>query len=397
MVTPPRRSVTVLGATGSVGRATVDLLERHAGSFEVEAVVGGSDAAALADIAVRLGARRAVLADPARGPALAAALDGSGVASSAGERAVLEAASIPVDWTMAAIAGAAGLAPTIAAVRRGGTIALATKECLVCAGAAFMAEVAESGALLLPVDSEHNALMQALGGESVDAVERMTLTASGGPFREWSAERIARARPEDALRHPTWSMGAKITIDSATLMNKGLELIEAHHVFACPEERLDVVVHPQSVIHGLVTFRDGAVTAGLAAPDMRVPIAHTLGFPARLPTPAARIDLARIGQLTFEVPDLERFPALRLAREALSDGGAAPTVLNAANEVAVHLFLARRIGFSHIPFIVQETMERAAASGSNAAPTTIQEALALDAHARRLASERLPEAQFRAQ
>jgi 1-deoxy-D-xylulose-5-phosphate reductoisomerase len=180
-------------------------------------------------------------------------------------------------------------------------------------------------------------------------------------------------------------------------MNKGLELIEAHHVFACPEERLDVVVHPQSVIHGLVTFRDGAVTAGLAAPDMRVPIAHTLGFPARLPTPAARIDLARIGQLTFEVPDLERFPALRLAREALSDGGAAPTVLNAANEVAVHLFLARRIGFSHIPFIVQETMERAAASGSNAAPTTIQEALALDAHARRLASERLPEAQFRAQ
>lgn len=395
MVTGAKRRVTVLGATGSVGRATVDLLERHADAFEVEAVVGGRDASALAEVAVRLGARRAVIADEAQGAALAARLDGSGVESAAGDRAMADAASVPVDWTMAAISGAAGLNPTVAAVRRGGAIALATKECLVCAGAAFMAEVRRSGATLLPVDSEHNALLQALGGQSVDDVETMTLTASGGPFRDWSAERIAAARPEDALRHPTWSMGAKITIDSATLMNKGLELIEAHHLFAVAPERLDVVVHPQSVIHGLVTFRDGAVTAGLASPDMRIPIAHTLGFPHRLSTPAARLDLAAIGRLTFEVPDMARFPALRLARAALSAGGAAPTALNAANEVAVALFLARRIGFADIPRIVEQTLEAAGRWASDA-PQTIEDALALDAEARRIASERLPEAQFRA-
>jgi 1-deoxy-D-xylulose-5-phosphate reductoisomerase len=308
-----------------------------------------------------------------------------------------DAAAIPVDWTMAAIAGAAGLAPTIAAVRRGGVVALATKECLVCAGAAFMREVARAGTTLLPVDSEHNALAQALGGQSIEHVESMTLTASGGPFRGWTAERIAAARPEDALKHPTWSMGAKITIDSATLMNKGLELIEAHHLFGLPAARLDVVVHPQSVIHGLVAFRDGAVTAGLAAPDMRVPIAHTLAYPERMPTPAARLDLARIGSLTFEAPDLLRFPALRLAREALAAGGAAATVLNAANEVAVGLFLSRRIGFMDIAAIVEDVLDRAVGLGLVAAPPTVEDALALDAEARRLASERLPEAQFRAQ
>ena len=395
MVTRARRTVTVLGATGSVGGATVDLLERHAHAFEVEAVVGGRDAKALAIVALRLGARRAVIADETQGKALAALLEGSGVASACGALAMADAAAIPVDWTMAAISGAAGLAPTIAAVRRGGVIAIATKECLVCAGAAFMAEVGKAGAILLPVDSEHNALLQALGGQSVDDVETMTLTASGGPFREWSAERIAAARPEDALRHPTWSMGAKITIDSATLMNKGLELIEACHLFAAPPGMLDVVVHPQSVIHGLVTFRDGAVTAGLASPDMRVPIAHTLGYPNRLSTPAARLDLAAIGQLTFEAPDMARFPALRLAREALAAGGAAPTVLNAANEIAVALFLERRIGFMEIPRIVEATLD-VMGRAPGGVPNTIDEAIALDAEARRTASERVPEAEFRA-
>ncbi|RXF74824.1 1-deoxy-D-xylulose-5-phosphate reductoisomerase [Hansschlegelia zhihuaiae] len=390
-----KRSVTVLGATGSVGGATVDLLLRHADRFEVEAVAGGSDARALAEVAVRLKARRAVIADETQGEALARALELTGVRSAAGARAMTEAASIPVDWTMAAISGAAGLAPTVAAVRRGGAVALATKECLVCAGQAFMAEVARAGATLLPVDSEHNALMQALGGQSVAEVETMTLTASGGPFRDWSAERIAAARPEDALRHPTWTMGAKITIDSATLMNKGLELIEAHHLFAIDPTRLDVVVHPQSVIHGLVAFKDGAVTAGLASPDMRVPIAHTLGFPDRLSTPAARLDFAAIGRLTFEAPDMGRFPALGLARAALAAGGAAPTVLNAANEVAVALFLARRIGFMDVPRIVEETLEIAAGRPFGA-PGTVEAALALDAEARRLAAERLPEAHFRA-
>lgn len=391
-----KRRVTVLGATGSVGGATVDLLERHADRFEVEALAGGRDAVALAALAVRLKARRAVIADDSKGDELRRLLEGSGVEASAGAAALAEAAAIPVDWTMAAISGAAGLAPTVAAVRRGGAIALATKECLVCAGAAFMAEVARAGVTLLPVDSEHNALLQALGGQSVDEVETMTLTASGGPFRSWEAERIAAARPEDALRHPTWSMGAKITIDSATLMNKGLELIEAHHLFAVGPERLDVVVHPQSVIHGLVTFRDGAVTAGLASPDMRVPIAHTLGFPERLSTPAARLDLARIGTLTFEAPDVVRFPALKLAKAALEAGGSAATVLNAANEVAVALFLARRVGFMDIPRIVEETLDRAAGALPAAAPATVEDAIALDGEARRLASERLPEAQFRA-
>lgn len=399
MVSPARekRRVTVLGATGSVGGATVDLLERHADRFEVEALVGGRDAAALAEIAVRLGARRAVIADETKGDELRRLLEGSGVELSAGASAAVDAASLPVDWTMASIAGAAGLAPTIAAVRRGGAVALATKECLVCAGTAFMGEVARSGATLLPVDSEHNALLQALGGQGIEAVETMTLTASGGPFRTWDAARIASAQPEDALRHPTWSMGAKITIDSATLMNKGLELIEAHHIFAIEAARLDVVVHPQSAIHGLVTFRDGAVTAGLASPDMRVPIAHTLGHPERIATPAVRLDLVALGQFTFEAPDLVRFPALRLARAALAAGGSAATILNAANEIAVALFLARRIGFMDIPRIVEETLDRAAGSLPAEAPATIENAIALDLEARRLASERLPEAQFRAQ
>ncbi|MFC7051284.1 1-deoxy-D-xylulose-5-phosphate reductoisomerase [Hansschlegelia quercus] len=396
MVRRERRSVTLLGASGSVGRATVDLIERGGADYKVEAVVGGRDAAALAEIAVRLGASLAVVADERQGGALARALEGSGVASAAGPSAAIDAASRPVDWTMAAISGAAGLAPTIAAVRRGGTIALATKECLVCAGAAFMREVERAGATLLPVDSEHNALLQALGGQSLDTVETMTLTASGGPFRTWPAEAIAAARPQEALKHPTWSMGAKITIDSATLMNKGLELIEAHYLFGIGSDRLEVVVHPQSIIHGLVTFRDGAVTAGLAAQDMRVPIAHALGYPERISTPAARLDLGRIGTLTFEAPDLTRFPALRLAREALEAGGGAATILNAANEVAVAAFLDGRIGFSAIAGVVEDALSDADAATLRNAPQTVEEALELDALSRRLADSSLPEAALQA-
>jgi 1-deoxy-D-xylulose-5-phosphate reductoisomerase len=396
MVSRARRSVTLLGATGSVGRATVDLIERGGAGYAVEAVVSGRDAAGLAEIAVRLGAKLAVVADERQGGALARALEGSGVASAAGPGAAIDAASRPVDWTMAAISGAAGLAPTIAAVRRGGTIALATKECLVCAGAAFMQEVERAGATLLPVDSEHNALLQALGGQSLSSVETMTLTASGGPFRTWSADAIAAARPQDALKHPTWSMGAKITIDSATLMNKGLELIEAHHLFGIESTRLDVVVHPQSVIHGLVTFRDGAVTAGLAAQDMRVPIAHALGYPERIATPAARLDFGRIRSLTFEAPDLARFPALRLAREALEAGGGAATILNAANEVAVAAFLEGRIGFSAIAGVVEEALIRSDAQALRDAPRTVEEALELDALSRQLADSGLPEAALQA-
>ena len=392
-----RRRVTVLGATGSVGRATLDLIERHPELFEVEALVAGNDAASLAELAVRTGARRAVIADPAQGPRLSSILEGSGVAASAGLSAMLDAASVPVDWTMAAISGAAGLAPTIAAVRTGGAVAFATKECLVCAGAAFMAEVARAGATLLPVDSEHNALLQALGGQPVADVEKMTITASGGPFRQWPADRIAAARPEDALKHPTWSMGAKITIDSATLMNKGLELIEALHLFGVEAGRLDVVVHPQSVVHGLVTFRDGAVTAGLAAPDMRVPIAYALGHPHRIDAPTPRLDLVQLGSLTFEAPDPDRFPALRLAREAMEAGGAAATILNAANEVAVALFLDGRIGFMDIPRIVADALDQASRRGLSSAPATIDEAIALDGEARAIASACLLESRPRSQ
>ena len=380
-----KRRVTVLGATGSVGGATVDLLERHADRFEVEALAGGRDAVALAALAVRLKARRAVIADDSKGDELRRLLEGSGVEASAGAAALAEAAAIPVDWTMAAISGAAGLAPTVAAVRRGGAIALATKECLVCAGAAFMAEVARAGVTLLPVDSEHNALLQALGGQSVDEVETMTLTASGGPFRSWEAERIAAARPEDALRHPTWSMGAKITIDSATLMNKGLELIEAYHLFPVSPEQLDVLVHRQSVIHSMVEYVDGSTLAQLGSPDMRVPIAHALAWPDRMDTPCERLDLARIGRLDFEAPDMVRFSALALARAALSAGGARPAILNAANEVAVAAFLDRRIGFLEIAAIVADVLDRF----DPPKPQTLDAVLTIDAEARVLAGERV--------
>ena len=388
MVSAPR-SLTILGATGSIGASTVDLIKRNPARFRVEAVASGRNVGALAQVARDVGARSAVIADPDRYGALKDALAGSGIEVSAGEAALIEAAQAPADWVMAAISGAVGLKPTMAAIERGATVALANKECLVCAGALFMTAAARSGATVLPVDSEHNALFQAMGAGRREDVRRVILTASGGPFRTWSLEAIKQATPEQALRHPNWSMGPKVTIDSASLMNKGLELIEAHNLFALPPDEIDVLVHPQSVVHGLVEFRDGSVVAQLGPPDMRVPIAHCLAWPERIDGPAPRLDLAALRELTFEDADLVRFPALRLAREAMVKGGAAPTVLNAADEVAVGEFIAGRIPFLAIAALVEKTLEAAETRGLLADPASIDAALAVDHIARCLAKDLL--------
>ena len=385
------RTVTLLGATGSIGSSTIDLLRQEAARYQVEAVTADRNAAALARIARELGARLAVVADPAAYGELKAELSGSNIEAAAGPEAVVEAAQRPADWVMAAITGAASLKPTLAAAERGASVALANKECLVCAGALFMRKAAAAGATVLPVDSEHNAIFQALGAGPREDVRRIVLTASGGPFRTWSPESIRKVTVEQALKHPTWSMGPKVTIDSATLMNKGLELIEAHHLFGLAPDELDVVVHPQSVVHGLVEFRDGSVVAQLGSPDMRIPIAHCLAWPARMATPAARLDLARIATLSFEQPDEVRFPALALARKALAAGGAAPTVLNAANEIAVREFVGRRLGFGGIPALVEATLDAAEREGSMAEPQSIEDAIAIDQGARKLAIGLLPE------
>ena len=352
-----RRSVTILGSTGSIGRNTVELIEARPDLYRVEALVANTSVELLAAQARRLKTALAVVADPAAGAALRQALAGSGIKTAAGPEAVVEAAARPAEWVMAAIVGAAGLAPTLAAVRRGAVVALANKECLVCAGNLMMAEVVRGGATLLPVDSEHSAIFQVFDFAQVDTVEKIVLTASGGPFRCASREEMAAVTPKQAVAHPNWSMGAKISVDSATMMNKGLELIEAHHLFAMPEERIDIVVHPQSVIHSLVAYVDGSVLAQLGSPDMRTPIAFALGWPKRIEAPSPRLDLAAVGNLTFHAPDPERFPALRLARLALQTGGSAPTVLNAANEVAVEAFLAGRLGFLDIAATVERTLE----------------------------------------
>jgi 1-deoxy-D-xylulose-5-phosphate reductoisomerase len=383
--------VTLLGATGSIGSSTIDLLRQEAARYQVEAVTADRNAAALARIARELGARLAVVADPAAYGELKAELSGSNIEAAAGPEAVVEAAQRPADWVMAAITGAASLKPTLAAAERGASVALANKECLVCAGALFMRKAAAAGATVLPVDSEHNAIFQALGAGPREDVRRIVLTASGGPFRTWSLESIRKVTVEQALKHPTWSMGPKVTIDSATLMNKGLELIEAHHLFGLAPDELDVVVQPQSVVHGLVEFRDGSVVAQLGSPDMRIPIAHCLAWPARMATPAARLDLARIATLSFEQPDEVRFPALALARKALAAGGAAPTVLNAANEIAVREFVGRRLGFGGIPALVEATLDAAEREGSMAEPQSIEDAIAIDQGARKLAIGLLPE------
>jgi 1-deoxy-D-xylulose-5-phosphate reductoisomerase len=322
-----------------------------------------------------------VIADPAQYAALRQALAGTDIDTAAGPEAVVEAAALPAEWTMAAITGAAGLAPTLAAISRGAVVALANKEALVCAGEVMLRAVSDAGATLLPVDSEHNAIFQALEHTNRDAVEKIVLTASGGPFRTASLDEMAKATPDMARKHPVWNMGAKISIDSATLMNKGLELIEAARLFALKEPEIGVLVHPQSVIHGLVFYRDGSVLAQLGSPDMRIPIAHTLAWPGRMATPSKRLDLASLGRLDFTEPDTVRFPALRLARDALSAGGGAPAILNAANEIAVEAFLQRRIGFLDIAGTVAEVLD---AMGSQPA-NTLDEVVALDAAARRAA------------
>src|SRR5579864_889379 len=352
----PRR-VSILGSTGSIGRSTVDLLLRNRDEFTVEALTANRNAVLLAEQARQLNARFAAVADPAEYDALKEALSGSGIEVGCGTEALVEAAERPADWVMAGIVGAAGLASTLAAVRRGRIVAFANKEVLVCAGSLFMQEVAAHGATLLPVDSEHNAIWQCFDFERVEHIEKITLTCSGGPFRERSVDEMRAMTVKEAVKHPTWNMGAKISIDSATLMNKGLEIIEAHHLFQLPSEQIDVVIHPQSVIHGLVSYHDGSVLAHLGTPDMRTPIAYVLGWPGRTAAPMQRLDLASVAKLTFESPDPVRFPALRLARDALIQGGGSPTVLNAANETAVHAFIDGRIGFLDIAATVEETLE----------------------------------------
>ncbi|MDB5407533.1 MAG: dxr [Rhodospirillales bacterium] len=376
------RSVTVLGSTGSVGCNTIDLIERQPDDFVVEALTAHRNVDLLAEQARRLGAKLAVIADPSCYGALQAALAGSGVEAAAGPEAVIEAAARPADWVMAAIVGAAGLAPTLAAIRRGAMVALANKEVLVCAGALVMEEAARHGAKLLPVDSEHNAIYQVFDAAQPDAIDRIVLTASGGPFRELSYDAMGHVTPEQAVKHPNWLMGAKISIDSATMMNKGLELIEAYHLFQLADDRIDIVVHPQSIVHGLVVYRDGSVLAQLGSPDMRTPIAYTLAWPKRMAAPTKRLDLAALAQLTFQAPDDRRFPALRLARAALQQGGGAPTILNAANEIAVHAFLEREIGFLDIARIVERTLEALGAT----VLSTLEDVHQYDREARRLAS-----------
>ena len=371
----------MLGSTGSIGKSTVDLLHANPDRFRVVALAGGRKATLLAEQARMLGAELAVMADATCLPELAALLSGSGIEVGGGPEAVVAAAAMPADWTMAAITGAAGLPSTLAAIRRGGAIALANKEALVCAGDVMLRAVAEAGATLLPVDSEHNAIFQAMAEGNGSAVERIVLTASGGPFRSASMEEMARATPEAALRHPTWSMGAKISIDSATMFNKGLELIEAARLFGLDEDRIGVLVHPQSVVHGIVHYRDGSMLAQLGAPDMRIPIAHALAWPQRLHTNSPRLDLAALARLEFFEPDVVRFPALRLARDALRSGGGAPTIMSAANEVAVDAFLMRRLGFTEIASLVEAVLDRLGSPVADSLDTVME----LDEAARRAA------------
>jgi 1-deoxy-D-xylulose-5-phosphate reductoisomerase len=377
------RSVTVLGATGSVGRSTLDLIRANPGAYRVVALVANGRAEELAEQARAVRSELAVVADPEAYPRLQAALAGSGIEVAAGPAAVREAAARPVDWLMSAIVGAVGLAPTLEALRQGRMVAIANKECLVCAGSLVMRTAASSGATILPVDSEHNAIFQGLAGHDRSAVDRLILTASGGPFRDLDRSAMADVTIAQALAHPNWSMGAKISVDSATMMNKGLELIEAHHLFATPEPRIEIVVHPQSVVHSLVAFKDGSQLAQLGVPDMRVPIAYCLGWPGRLEVEGTSLDLTAVGQLDFRAPDPERFPALSLARHALRAGGSQPITLNAANEVAVAAFIAGRIRFLDIAGIVGDVLARLPGDE----PGSIDDIEAHDRESRRLAGD----------
>ena len=375
------RAVTVLGSTGSVGESTLDLISRDARRYRIVALTAHRNVVRLAAQARLLKAETAVIADPSKYAELKDLMAGTDTKVAAGEDAVVAAAATPADWVMAAIVGAAGLRATWAAVERGAVVALANKECLVSAGDVFMAAVRRCGATLLPVDSEHNAIFQVFDARQRDAVRRLILTASGGPFRDWTRAQMLRATPKQAVAHPNWTMGVKISVDSATMMNKGLELIEAHHLFGMPHDRIDVLVHPQSVVHSMVEYDDGSVLAQLGTPDMRTPIAYALGWPNRLHAPTERLDLARLATLTFEAPDADRFPALRLARETLKLGGSAATVLNAANEVAVDRFLAGEIGFLDIASVSERVL-----AGMTARPLVdLADVIAVDAEARRRA------------
>ena len=378
----PRR-VTILGATGSVGRSTLDLIGRNPERFALVALTGGRDVEGLIELARAFGPELAVIGDESKLERLTEGLAGTVIRSAAGEQALIEAADAGADWTMAAIVGTAGLKPVMKALEGGGTVALANKEALVSAGAVMVEAAAATKATLLPVDSEHNAIFQCFDRSQPESVRRIILTASGGPFRTRSLEEMRTVTAAQAVAHPNWSMGAKISVDCATLMNKGLELIEAYHLFPLDEEALDIVVHPQSVIHSLVEYRDGSVLAQLGAPDMRIPIAYTLAWPERMETPCERLDLVKIASLDFEAPDLERFPALGLARAALRAGGAKPAILNAANEVAVASFLESRIGFLDIVSVVGEVL----AAFAPGEPSSIDEVLDIDRQARRLAGE----------
>ncbi|WP_425983996.1 1-deoxy-D-xylulose-5-phosphate reductoisomerase [Brevundimonas sp. TWP1-2-1b1] len=385
-----RRRVTVLGSTGSVGASTLDLMAQAeatgTGVFEVEALTGGANIAKLAEQARRWRPKVAVTADPARLDALRDALAGTDIAVAAGDAAIVEAATRPVDWIMAAIVGAAGLKSAWAAAATGATLALANKESLVCCGPALIERVKRAGGRLIPVDSEHSAIFQVFPADAPERVSRLILTASGGPFRQTPRDQMTGITPEQAVAHPNWSMGAKISVDSATMANKGLEMIEAAYLFDMPQDRIDVVVHPESIIHSLVEYVDGSTLAQMGPPDMRTPIACALAWPDRIAWPAPKLDLAALGRLTFEAPDLVRFPALDLARQALKAGGAAPAVFNAANEVAAFAFLDRKLAFLNIAAVVAETLERATKAGMAFGPgDACGAALSVDAETRRMA------------
>ncbi len=385
------RGVTILGATGSIGSSTIDLLKRQPDRFAVQALTAHKNSVALAKLARDMGARFAAVGDHDAYRDLKSELSGSGIEAAAGPDAVAEAARRPAEWVIGAITGAAGLEPALAAIERGATLALANKECLVCAGTLFMRRASETGATVLPVDSEHNALFQAMTAGRREDVTKVIITASGGPFRTWTKDQIRNATLQAALKHPNWSMGPKVTIDSATLMNKGLEVIEAFHLFGLEPDEIEVLVHPQSIVHGMVEFRDGSVIAHLGPHDMRVPIAHCLAWPDRIDGPVKRLDLAEVGSLTFEKPDLDRFPALGLAWQALRTGSGATTVLNAANEIAVAEFVGGRISFTGIPALVEATMDAASRRGIMREPSSIADAISVDHNSRSLAKDLLPE------
>ena len=381
------RSISIFGATGSVGKSTLDLIRQNRDEFRIVALTANSRAAELAELAKEFSAEYAVVADEKAYPELKSALEGTATEASSGPDALISAAQLGADWTMAAIVGCAGLPPTLEALRTGKTVALANKEALVSAGDLMMVEAKKSGAILLPVDSEHNAIFQSLQGGKIDQVRKITLTASGGPFRTWTREEMASVTPEQAVAHPNWDMGAKISIDSATMMNKGLELIEAHHLYPVGLEKIGILVHPQSVIHSMVEYKDRSTLAQLGSPDMRIPIASTLAWPERMDTKCQHLDLASIARLEFEHADEQRFPATRIARDAAAAAGASPAIMNAANEVVVAAFLKKTIQFLDITEIVTRVLD----SYSPPQPMELADIFAIDEEARVLTAQLIKE------